>query len=94
VIDSETPSARLRRKLAEAMAEPWDPTGELRADLSLTESGPTLAGTLVFNARRSDGKWVTAHQARIDGLATATDVDDFLAETLSKLLAAHPAWLR
>ena len=90
----EGPEARLRRKLAEAMAEPWDNMGELRAELSLDGSGPPLRGKMTFRARRTDGGWVVAQEARFDGLTDAQDVDDFMADTLSKLLAAHPVWLR
>lgn len=92
--DIESPAARLRRKLDEAMAEPWDNMGELRADLALDGPGPSASGALTFHARRGDGRWVVAHAARFEALDGAQCVDDFLAETLSQLLAAHPVWLR
>ena len=87
---------RLRRKLAEAFADPWMPGRRLEAslapDVAADPATGALRGEVEFRMVEADGRRHVLHRARLDGVSSPAALDDWLAEALSTLLMSHPVW--
>ncbi|MDE5453012.1 hypothetical protein GWE18_09080 [Bradyrhizobium sp. CSA112] len=89
--------ALLEKKLAESFAEPWGTRGTLRPEIvALTEDPVTggVSGTLRFHVSTRSGNEALALEHPFGPLESKDDVDDCLAEALSRLLAVHSSWPR
>jgi len=78
----------LRKKLAEAFAEQWDPLRPTRVEIIEEDD---LVGLRLL-AMDGDGGWHTVHQEPPLVLTSYAEVDDLLARSLSIFLMEHPRW--
>lgn len=88
---------QLSRKLSQSFAEPWGTRGTLRPEIVvLIEDADTgaISGMLRFHVPTRSGNEALALEYPFGPIESSGDVDDCLAEALSKLLAVHSSWPR
>jgi hypothetical protein len=88
---------RLNRKLAESFSQPWGTRGKLRpeivAPIEDTSTG-SISGTLRFYVLMRSGEEALVFDHPFGPLENEEEVDNCLADALSKLLSMHASWPR
>jgi hypothetical protein len=88
---------RLNTKLAESFSKAWGTRETLHPEIvALVEDSRTgaISGVLRFNILTRSGEEAVAFEHPFNMLQTEQDVDDLLADSLSRLLAVHSSWPR
>ena len=84
----------LRKKIRQALEEPWSHTPPISIQLSQIKSAPdgliTVGASYLVQQR--DGTDAVVHDEAPVTLADEQAADDFLARGLSSFLMKHPTW--
>lgn len=89
------PVKLINRKLTEAFRKPWGSRGSFRFEIAepdRKDHAEGFSGVLRLYVRAPSGTEPEVLERQFEDLRNTEDVDDFLADVLSNLLAFHPAW--